>query len=91
MGKKTACQAIHYNRGKYIEVNGSLTLKFTLLEPSAFPNFGGSGRSWCHLALSSQHLVVMTLAGLEAGSHVPLVPVGRVQLPRHTSFLLLDR
>lgn len=45
--KKPACQAIHYYRCKYVEVNAPLTLKFILLEPSAFLHLGGSGRSWC--------------------------------------------
>lgn len=61
-----------------------MTLKFILLEPSAFLRSGSSGRSRCIESYASQHLVMVPLAGLEADSHVPLVFVGRIQLPRHT-------
>lgn len=87
--KNPFCQEIYYSRCNCREVTGSLTLKFIFLDPIAF----------LHSALAdlcviwfcvSQEPVVMPSVGLEADLPVPLVPVSRVWLPRHTNLFLLQ-
>jgi len=89
-GKNPASQAIDHHRYKYREVNGLLTLKFTLLALVHFCTLMALADLGVIQSRASQPHVVMPSAGLEADAHIPLVPVGRVQLPRHTNLLLLD-